>query len=233
MIGQPSREALVGVGGTAEFGVGLVAARHPRHRYGKLLVEAVQRLAKLLGAEQGAPRRAGWHVVRIGTRGQRREPILAHKQPAGGENAPADQIAARDLADRASLDDLGAVVARPLRLALACPRCVLRKIDHLSTPQVYGPSVRAKCAGQVCGPSVRVKCAGRSLGVTRWGLRTRSALGRENCRGSKCGPSRSLFDGLQLPEQGFLPPPCSSRVISRAEGQSSKAEISGTLAYDI
>src|SRR5216683_906212 len=86
------------------------------------------RLGEFLRVEQGAPRRAGRNRGE-GTASKWTEAVL-HSQSAEGEEPPFIEVAPRDLADRKRLYDLGAIVARILRLSLSHTRCFARQVIH-------------------------------------------------------------------------------------------------------
>src|SRR5262249_17449456 len=89
-----------------------------RERDGSLQRQPRQSLGKLLRAEQRTAGRTGRDGGK-GAPGERAQPVLQRERAGRREYSPLVEIAPRDLAERERLDDLGAVVARLLRFALA------------------------------------------------------------------------------------------------------------------
>src|SRR5262245_39786240 len=121
MVRQPPGVRLVAIVAT-EHGVVLAVARYTTDGSWLLVVQSVQALGKFLGAVEGAARRSRRHGGE-GAAGQGAEPVLAGKHAACRKDAPADEVASRDLTERKGPMDLGAVVPGPLGLPLPDPRC--------------------------------------------------------------------------------------------------------------
>jgi len=90
-------------------------------RVRRLQREARHRLAELGRSTERAARRAG-RDVGVGAARERGESVLQRERAGHRVDAPPVEIAARDLSVRQRLDDLGAVLACVLRLALTCTR---------------------------------------------------------------------------------------------------------------
>src|SRR5262249_38405453 len=113
------------------------------HRVAPEDVEARHGLGEWQHAEQRARRETGGDVAfRVRAADEWAEAALRHDDAGRREQAPLEQLAARDLALRQRLENLPAVPARVLRLAQSRSGCFLRKKYRHCLLVVVGRTLR-------------------------------------------------------------------------------------------